>query len=109
MEPITTIFLIKMIEAALGGFLFATVMVIALLCFEQVINWFRSRSHIKASNANNVAFSLQERASDGKYSTVYGIYNTQTDTLHDAETVQSTNVDDNISNLHKKNKLVVYE
>ena len=67
-----------MLEAALGGFIFASVLTIALLLFEQVINWFRSRSHIKASHANNVAFSLQEMTAGGTYSTVYGIYNTLT-------------------------------
>lgn len=109
MEPITTIFLIKMLEAALGGFIFASVLTIALLFFDQLINWFRSRSHIKASHSSNIAFSLQDKATNGQYSTVYGIYNTQTDTLYDAETVQSNNIDSNIASLHKTSKLVVYE
>jgi hypothetical protein len=109
MEPITTIFLLKMLEAALGGYIFAAVLMVALLLFSQVIDWFRSRSHVKMRHANNIAFSLQEKTNAGKYSTIYGIYNTQTETLCEAETVQSNSIDADIASLHKRSKLVVYE
>lgn len=109
MEPVTTIFLLKMIEAALGGFIFATVMMLTILYLDQVINWFRDRTVLKHSDINNLAFSLNTENSAGEYSTVYGIYNTREDKVVDAESVRSKNLDSNIKSLHSNNTLVIYE
>lgn len=109
MEPVTTIFLMKMLEAALGGFIFAAAFVIMLLHFDQIIDWFRARTYLKTRNPTNLAFSLQEQTRDGNYSTIYGIYNHKINKVYDAETVTSNNIDDELARLHNNNKLVLYE
>ena len=108
MDPITSIFFIKMIEAALGRFIFASVVMLTILYFDSIISWFRSKSYLKQSDVNNIAFSLNDKT-DGKYSTVYGIYNTKNETVLEAQKVNSNDIDDQIKLMHKGSKLAVYE
>lgn len=108
MDPITSIFLIKMLEAALGGFIFASVVMLTMLYFNSMIDWFRSKFQLKQSDVNNIAFSLNNRT-ENRYSTVYGIYNTNTDTVLDAQKVNSNDIDAQIKLMHKDSKLAIYQ
>ena len=109
MSVVATIFLIKMIEAALGGFIFATVMMLTILCFDQMANWFRSRTRLKESDVDNLAFSLHSTTEVGEFSTIYGIYNLRKETVVEAESIRSKKVDGGIQTIHKVNKVVIYE
>lgn len=108
MDPITTIFLLKMLEAALGGFIFAFVVMLTMLYFNSMIEWFRNKSHLKQSDTNNIAFSLNSRT-ENRYSTIYGIYNTSNDTVLDAQKVNSNDIDGQVKLMHKDSKLAIYQ
>ena len=86
----------------------AVVAVVSVLTWERVKLWFQSRAELVARDKDNVAFSLAERLDAKKYKTVYGIFNTRTETLVAAEAVTSQSLDDALGAHHEREPLVVY-
>lgn len=102
---------------AIGGYValkaivatLAVLAVIALLTFQAIVSWFRARTDLKLQDKNNIAFSLQKKLQTGKYKTVYGIFNSQSEELLDHNVVESTDIDQELRGIHRGNEVVVYE
>jgi len=84
------------------------VTIIVMLYYEQIIGWFRVRQALKQSDANNLAFSIQQRLASGNIKTVQGIFNERTNQLLDAKKYESQNVDDELARLHTNDDIVLY-
>jgi len=104
MDPFTLL-----IVTALAGFALGAVVVILILKFKDIVNWFRNRRKLKESDKANIAFTLQERLRNGDYKTVKGIFNKRTEEILDAEQVQSKKIDDKLAEVHQDNDLAIYE
>ncbi|GHV85527.1 hypothetical protein AGMMS50230_11350 [Spirochaetia bacterium] len=84
------------------------VIVIAVLNWDRIIEWFRSRQNLKQSDKDNIAFTLKEKWESGQYGTVQGIFNTRTGELLDAEKTHAKSVDEKVAEIHSKEELVLY-
>jgi len=87
----------------------AILAVIAILTFQAIVSWFRARTDLKLQDKDNIAFSLQEKLKTGKYKTVHGIFNSQTEELLDYNSVESNDIDEELRDIHCGNEIVVYE
>ena len=103
------IFLFGLLKAAVAGIAAGAVIYLLCLYWDDIVNWLQGRTSLKESDLNNIGFSLQERLSSGGYKTVYGIFNTRTSKVLDAEVVSSNKVDDRITREHRSAPLVVYQ
>lgn len=79
-----------------------------ILYFSKIVNFLRSRSNLKNSDADNIAFSLQKNVSSGNYQTVYGIFNKRTNEILDAEKSESERIDSDVAAIHALKELAVY-
>lgn len=104
-----TMLLLSAIKLAITCFAFAAVLTVYLLMFEAIISWFRARTYIKMADNDNIAFSLMDQVNTDSYTTIYGIYNTRTEEIKDAESVHSSKIDNNISSMHSTDKIMIYE
>lgn len=84
------------------------VLVITLLTFEEIANWFTDRQALMESDKDNIAFTLQEMLAKGQYNTVQGIFNKRTQTVPVARTIKSQNVDAKLAAIHAIHDLALY-
>lgn len=101
-------FLFGLLKAAISGAVAGAVIALICLNWQRIVDWFQSRLALKSSDVNNVGFSIQERLASGEYRTVYGVFNTRTQQLIDAETVTSQQIDNQLQQVHRGHPLVVY-
>ena len=101
--------LVAVIGAALAGFAFGALVAVAILKWEDIINWFSKRDNLLGSDKKIFAFTLQERLKTGEYKTIKGIFDKRTDEVLDAEAVQSKEIDDKLAEVHRNKKLVFYK
>jgi len=101
--------MLRLILSALAGFAIVTIVIVILLKWDDIVNWFRSRQTLKESDKANIAFTLQERLKNGDYKTIEGIFNKRTEKILDAKQVQSKNIDDKLKKAHQDKELVLYE
>ena len=102
------VFLFGLLKAALAGTACGVVLSLICLYWENIIAWLQGRTALKQSDLNNVGFSLQEKLDSGEFKTVYGIFNTSTNKVMDAEAVRSQSVDDRLSREHRDAPLLIY-
>jgi hypothetical protein len=79
--------------------------VVVFLNWNNIIDWFRSREELKQSDKDNIAFTLQQRMEDGKYSVVQGIFDQNTNTFQDGVKYEAEDICDE---LKEKEELVIY-
>ena len=103
------IFFFGLLKAAVAGIAAGAVIYLLCLYWDDIVNWLQGRTSLKESDLDNIGFSLQERLSSGGYKTVYGIFNSRTNTVLDATGVSSTKIDDRLSREHRNSPLVVYQ
>lgn len=100
--------LLGLLKAAIGGAVAGAVIAIVCLHWERILSWFQTRLHLKLGNPNALGFSMQEKMATGSYRTVYGIFDTRTRQLMDAEAVNSDRVDTRVAEMHSGNEMVIF-
>jgi hypothetical protein len=98
-----------MISLIIAAAAVLTAVVLLLLNWEKVIDWFKGRTRLKVSDKDNIAFTLQEKLKSGKFETVQGIFNKSTNKLLDGTKYISEEIDDQLAKAHRREKLVLYE
>ncbi len=86
-----------------------TVVVVAILYWNDIKNWFQSRNYLKQSDKDNIAFTIQEKLSSGNYKTVQGIFNQRTNDIKDGRVIESKDIDSGVRNAHRNDQVVIYE
>ncbi|MDG1500420.1 MAG: hypothetical protein P8R48_10660 [Planctomycetota bacterium] len=97
---------IPIILAAISG---AVVIHVAIRYFSEVVEWFRSRSHLKAADTANVAFTLKQALQSGKHGLVQGIFNETSSELVEAEVINCDRLDAELTRHHATQDLVIYQ
>jgi len=97
-----------MIAIILAAAVALTLIVLVMLNWETIVNWFRAREELKESDKDNIAFTLQEKLTNGNYSTVQGIFNKHTNTVEDGVKYKSEDIDEEVAKAHRKESLVIY-
>jgi hypothetical protein len=98
--------LIPAIIAAVAGLV---VIVVAIIKFENIVNWFQKRQNLKQADKDNIVFTIEKLLKNGNYEVVKGIFNTRTSELLDGEKEQSKEIDEELEKVHKGKELVLYE
>ena len=96
------------ILSALAG-VALTLIVIAILKWNVIVEWFQHRSHLKQVDLNNVGFTLMQYQLAGNYRTVQGVFNKRTNQVHEARQIDSQKIDGDVMNIHAGKDLVIYE
>src|SRR6266516_5510450 len=102
-DPVTLVIVIKAVAA-----LIAIALIVALLTYEEIVNWFVQRSELKESDKNNLAFTLQEKLANGHYKTVQGIFSPHTNQILDGRAIESKSVDTELAAIHAIEELALY-
>ena len=85
------------------------VVVVAILYYEEIIKWFRSRNDIKEADKANIAFTIKQRLNSGDYKIVQGIFNKRNETILDGHVIQAKELDKDLADAHEGKELVLYE
>jgi hypothetical protein len=101
-------FLLKML---LGGVfaIGAAVIIVKILTWTRVLDWFRSRAAMKAADAANVAFAIKQAQANGKVGYIQGIFNTTTDKVVDAQQIQAEEVDQELARHHAGKDVLIIQ
>lgn len=85
--------------------------IMAVLTFGDVLGWFRSRlSERGATKLDGLkAFTIQELMASGNYQTVQGLWDDTTSNIVEHRVVNSQGIDQQLKDVHKTNRLAVYE
>jgi hypothetical protein len=98
--------LIPIILLAVAGL---AVVVLAVLNYERIIDWFLKRKKLKESDKENIAFTLQEKLENGNFKTIEGIFNKRDNKVLEAEVTEAKEIDEKLAKLHnKEGELVIY-
>lgn len=87
----------------------AVITFVATITLDLVIKWFQSRSKLKKSDKNNIAFTLKDEMDKGNYVVYQGIFNKETNEVLDSQRLESKNMDTQLEQLHQDKQLVIYE
>jgi len=101
--------MIPLIVAIIAAAATLTVVVIALLNWDRIIDWFKNRRQLKQSDKDNIAITIKTLLENGKYKTVQGIFNKATNVLADGEAYVSDSIDEHLAEVHSNDELVLYE
>jgi hypothetical protein len=80
-----------------------------IIRFQKIIDWFRSKANLKLQDKNNVAFTLKGNMEQGNYVVYQGIFDPIKEELVDGQKILSEQIDSQVSQLHRDEKLVVYQ
>ncbi|GAA4683382.1 hypothetical protein [Phytohabitans rumicis] len=105
MDPITLILL--GIGSLLAGGAAAAVVYIAFLTIDTVMSWFQARRSLLRGR-NLIAATIMERLSTGRYRTVQGVFNTQTQGWLESRTIESDQVSADLASRHYGRDVAVY-
>ena len=83
--------------------------VLAIIYWDDIVEWFRSRNNIKQADKDNIAFTIKKNLQSGNYKVVQGIFNQRTEELKDTRVMESQKLDDKLLQHHGGKELVIYE
>lgn len=98
--------LIGLILAAAVGL---GILSLIILTFLEVTSWFFGRNDLYYTDADHIAFTLQQKLGSGQYETVQGIFNKRTNKMADGRKVRSDDYDEQLKEKHRKTELVLWE
>lgn len=90
-------------------FIGATVVYLAIITVDAVINWFRNKREIVQSDRDNVAFTIKENMDNGRYVVYQGVFNRSTEQLVDGQKLEADQIDDELRTMHDQQPMVVYQ
>ena len=100
--------IIGAIKMALGAAAIAAIVTLVVLRYDDIVNWFRSRQRLVASDTNNIAFTLKQHLSNNNFEVVQGIFNAETNKLADGVIIRANQLDSQVEFSHRTHDLVIY-
>lgn len=109
-DPITIAIIIKALAAwGATAAVVSTVIYIAYLTLNEILNWFHSHRHLSASDRNLVGVTIKEAMQNGKYSIVQGVFNKGTNKMVESRRINADRIDDALARKHTYQKRVIYD
>lgn len=71
---------------------------IGVVCWDDIVNWFKNNIQNIDDNKNIIAFTLNEGIKDGKYNIVQGLFNKETNKILEGRRIIAKDVDIKIKN-----------
>lgn len=84
-----------------------TAIVIALLCWKQIVGWFQNRHALVEKDKDNIAVMIKEKMSNGHVKEIHGIFNKASETVIDGEQYEAETLDNELSNVFGDEDMVV--
>ena len=94
--------------AILGASLvIGTLVVVALLKWSEIVDWFRNRSLLKQSDKDNIAVMVRTQLASGHVREIHGIFNTQTEEVLDGQQYEAKELDQDLQEVFGSEDVVV--
>jgi hypothetical protein len=100
---------LPLIAIILGAAAALTVVVLAIVYYEEILGWFRKRNDLKVSDRANIAFTIKQKLRKGEFKVVQGIFNTRTAEVVDGQVLRTRELDEELAEVHRVQELVIYE
>jgi hypothetical protein len=96
-----------MIELILAAAAALAVIILVILNWDRIIDWFHGREKLVQSDKDNIAVVIKQHMDDGKYNTVQGIFNKRTNELLDGAKYKTEELDEKtIENFGDKEMII---
>jgi hypothetical protein len=82
--------------------------VVILLKWKEIVDWFKGRRKLKETDKKNIAFTIHNALKNGHHGVVQGIFNTETDELLDGQKFDAKELAPELEQAHEKEDLVIY-
>jgi len=101
-------FLIPIILGGLAAAGITTAIILAILNWSRIVDWFKGRKSLKQQDKDNIAFTIKQEMANGNFEVVQGIFNEETEELLDGEKYEAEELDAELAKHHRNGPLVVY-
>jgi len=85
------------------------VIVLIMLYWERIVNWFQKREELLESDKDNIAVGIKQALADGKVTYVQGIFNKRTEKLADVQNYEAEKLEEKLAEYHKRDELVIFQ
>lgn len=104
---------LPLIAGFVGGLIIGSLLAVAFLTLQEIMNWFSQHYNILHKNKDNVAFTIKDKLENGNYQVVQGIFNDRTGNVIEEKTIETEAIDEELKKIHDeyedKDCIVVYE
>lgn len=81
--------------------------VVALLKWQEIVNWFRNKSSLKQSDKDNIAVMIKTQLASGHVREIHGIFNTKTEEVLDGQQYEAKELDQDLQEVFGSEDVVV--
>ena len=81
--------------------------VVALLKWQEIVNWFRNKSSLKQSDKDNFAVMIKTQLASGHVREIHGIFNTRTEEVLDGQQYEAKELDQELQEVFGSEDVVV--
>lgn len=104
---------LPLIAGFVGGLLIGSLIAVAFLAYEEIIDWFDERLDTIHSSKNNLALTIKDELENGNYQIVQGIFNNKTGNWIESREIEAEEIDEELLDIHEEYEdedgIVVYE
>lgn len=86
-----------------------TASVIAVLYWDDIVEWFRNRHQLKEADRDRIAFTLSQKYANGEFNLVQGIFDKRESVLVSGRKIRAKELDPRLAEHHAGRDLVIYE
>ena len=84
-----------------------TLVVVALLKWREIVNWFRNKGALKQSDKDNIAVIVKTQLATGHVREIHGIFNTRTEEVLDGQQYEAKELDQELQDVFGEEDVVV--
>ena len=77
--------------------------IIAVLTYDEILSWFQPRTHLLEKDRTIVGYTIMKYLQNGNYETVQGIFDTDSQQVLEARSIESKQVDYELKQMHIEN------
>jgi hypothetical protein len=104
---------LPLIAGFVGGLLIGSLIAVAFLAYEEIIDWFDEYLDTIHSSKNNLPFTIKDELENGNYQIVQGIFNQRTGDMIEGREIEAEEIDEELLDIHEEYEdeegIVLYE
>lgn len=86
----------------------AAAVVVAVLCADEIVNWFQERLSSRTVSSDHVGVTVMKHLDNGHYQVVQGIFNTTTEEVVERRVIEAEQIDADLRNAHDENGVAIW-
>lgn len=86
----------------------AAAVVVAVLCADEIVNWFQTRLSRRTVNSGHVGVTVLQHLNNGHYQVVQGIFSTATEEVVERRVIEAERIDSGLRNAHDENGIAIW-